>query len=200
MKKAIYYLWGGILYITFSGPLQAQQGDTTLQKLQTSAAGIDTKTLSKLNGDYGSIEQHMNTASTAAIRQFQQKEARLKKKMMAIDSTKAKKLFNNSEQFYNDLQHKLNNTQSKVNKITHYMPGLDSMQAVSKLFSQVKGSFAELAPDKLFQMNQLNGSVNGVQGSIESATDISQSLNQRQQQLESSLQPFGLNKDLFSNS
>jgi hypothetical protein len=176
---------------------QSVQNDSTVQNLQVSAASIDSKTVAKLNSQYTGIEKNISTASNGAIKAFQKREARLKKKLQSIDSAKAKELFNNSEQFYNKLQNKVNNTQNKVSKISHYIPGLDSLQTMTKLFQKINGGISGLSPDKLVQMNQLNGSINGVEGSMESATDISHALNQRQQQLAAALQPYGLGKDLL---
>lgn len=173
------------------------QSDTSIHKIQNTAANIDIKLVGKLDDKYKSLQKKITSKTTDALKGFQKKEARLKKKLQSLDSTRAKELFGQSEQFYKGLQNKLTSTNNKLTKLSHYFPGLDSLQTATKFLQKAGSSLNNFSPDKLNQLNQLSSSLNSVQGSMQSATEINQLLNQRQQQLQSALQQFGLSKELL---
>ncbi|OIR12070.1 hypothetical protein GALL_63210 [mine drainage metagenome] len=184
-----------IIVISLITVQAAAQSGSSLQKIQNT--NIDTKLVTKLDDKYKSLQKNINAKTTDALKSFQKKEAKLKKKLQSVDSTKAKELFGQSEQFYKGLQNKLTTTNNKLTKLGHYFPGLDSLQTATKFLQQAGNRLNNFSPDKQNQLNQLSSSLNSVQGSMQSATEISQLLNQRQQQLQSALQQFGLSKDLL---
>jgi myosin heavy subunit len=127
---------------------------------------------------------------------MQAKEAKLNKKLSRIDSTKAKELFGQSTQLYAGLQNRLTTGSGKLQKLSNYVPQLDSLQTATKFLQQAGGKLSDFSPDKLQQLNQLNSSLQGVQQRLESATEIRQLLSERQQQLQQALVSYGLGKQL----
>lgn len=197
MRKKLTLIICTTIVISLITVYAAAQADSSLQKTQNINPNIDTKLVGKLDDKYKGLQKNINATTTIALKKFQKKEARLKKKLQSLDSTKAKELFGQSEQFYKGLQNKLTTTNNKLTRLSHYFPGLDSLQTATKFLQQAGSSLNNFSPDKLNQLNQLSSSLNSVQGSMQSATEINQLLNQRQQQLQSALQQFGLSKELL---
>ena len=173
------------------------QLDSSLKKVQPISADINEQDITKLVKKYGNLQKDITDETTHLIQSLQKKEQKLKNKLQSsADSSGIKQLLNGSQQFYQNLQNKLNKASNKITSLSHYIPGLDSIQTLAKFLQKSNSFFSGVSTNNNNPLSQLSNSANGVQASMQSAAQVNQLLGQRQQQLVAALQPLGLTNHL----
>src|SRR5438874_6959209 len=86
--------------------LHAQSDSTSLEGKLISSAAISQKYLNQVSTTTNKLEEKLDKKSAQALERMQKQEDRIRKKLAAIDSLKAKELFGNAEQQYKNLQAK----------------------------------------------------------------------------------------------
>lgn len=171
--------------------IPGQQNDP-LQSTQN----ISSKSLDYVNDKYSKLSNSIQVQSEKVLKRMQEKEAKLQKKLQSIDSTKAKELFSNTKEKYQELQTKLTSTvDNKLqNPLKEYIPGLDSIQTLSKFLNQPT---LNIPADKLEQIQGLSSQVKELQGKLQAANEIQSFIREREAQLKASLANTGLAKELL---
>jgi TolA-binding protein len=123
---------------------------------------------------------------------LQRREAQIKDKVTAQDSTKAQQVFAGREMQYQALQNKLQHPLD--NPLKAYLPRMDSMQTALN-FIQQKG--IGLPTAQLQQIQALSGQLQQLQGTIQNANDAQQFIQQREQELKGQLSNYGIGKQLL---
>jgi hypothetical protein len=196
-KRYIFTFLVTILLIVLSAtsPVSAQS-DSTLQKGPAMESSLNTKVLVRLDNKYSKLEGDITKKTSKALKRMQAKEKKLNKKLSRIDSTKAKELFGQSSQLYKGLHDRLTTNTNKLQKVSNYIPGLDSLQTATKFLQGAGSKFTAISPDKLLKLNQLNGSLLSLEQKLQSATDIRKLLSDRGQQLQQELSQYGMANQL----
>lgn len=196
-KRYIFTFLVTILLIVLSAtsPVSAQS-DSTLLKVPLVEGTLNTKVLTRLDSKYSKLEGDITKKTSKALERMQAKERRLNKKLSRIDITKAKELFGQSSQMYKGLQNRLTINTNKLQNISNYIPGLDSLQTATKFLTGTGSNLTTISPDKLIQLNQLNGSLLGLEQKLQSATDIRKLLSDRGKQLQQELSQYGMANQL----
>ena len=91
-----------ILIIALSSAVVLKAQDTALHPLPS-------KYLSQLSSRTDDLTQKLDKKSEKAIAQLQQHEQKIRRKLSRVDSSKAKELFNDAEEKYENLKTKLEN-------------------------------------------------------------------------------------------
>jgi hypothetical protein len=143
---------------------------------------ITEKTLTKLNDKASSYNQKIDRQTQKYLRQLQKQERKFAKKLAKRDSTAAKQLLENSKAKYEDLQNSVTNTTEKAKqKITQYIPTLDSTTTALKFITdnplvQQTKQYTDKAKQALSQYEAL-------QNKLQQATNIKQQIKERRQEL-----------------
>jgi hypothetical protein len=147
--------------------------------------------LDKVSAKTNSLEQKLEKKMEKVLRQMENEDTKMQKKLTKIDPLKSKEIFTNTEQKYKDLTQLL---QRKI-PVTQYIPSLDTLntslrflQQNSQMISRLKGSEQKLK-DAL-------GKTNEVEDKFRQADEIKKFLQERKQLLKEQLSKFGFAKEL----
>jgi cytochrome c556 len=196
-KRSILSLLVTIFLVILSATSTVSaQSDSDMQKSAIMASTLNPKVLVKLNKKYSNLDADITKKNSKALERMESKERKLNKKLSKIDSTKAKEVFGQSSKLYKGLKDSLATNTNKLQKISNYIPGLDSLQTVTKFLQGAGSKINFISPVKLMQLNQLNGSLQGVQQKLQSVTDIRKLLSERGQQLQQELAQYGMGNQL----
>src|SRR5437762_638719 len=80
--------------------VHAQHEDSTLPQLPS-------QYLDKVSSKANQLEQKLDKKSKKALQQMMKQEARMKSKLAKIDSSKAREIFGDAKQKYNELEQRL---------------------------------------------------------------------------------------------
>lgn len=151
---------------------------------------VSSRYIQSVSKKSSELEQKLDKKSRKALTQLQKQEAKMKKKLVRIDSVAAKNVFVNAEDKYKDLEQRLTDPSFK-----QYIPGLDTistslkfLQQNSELLNQTKEIKEKLAD----AMNK----VKDLQSQLQKAEDLKQFLKERRQFLKEQLSKFGFAKEL----
>jgi hypothetical protein len=155
---------------------------------------ISAATMDKLNNSYAGLNTSVNRQSTALVQQLQKKENALKSRLQKLDSSGAQQLFAASGSTYQTLLAKLSNPVSNpVNSIQNYVPGIDSIKTAIGFLSN-----AGLSADKLQSLQSLGQRVQQLQGSLQNAGEVQNFVTQRLTQLQNQLTQNQFTRQLAS--
>jgi hypothetical protein len=157
---------------------------------------IPANDLNRLDKEYAGLSRSIQAQSISVLQHAQQREAQLQRKLAAKDSAAAQTLFAGVSTSYLSLQSKLLAASGSTGASTpkQYLPGVDSIQTALKFLSKYGG--ASFSPTQLQSLQSLGGQLSNLQHQLQQASNISAFLAQRQQQLQTQLQSFGLGKQL----
>jgi hypothetical protein len=133
------------------------------------------------------LQSKLERQSAKALKQFQKKEAKIKAKLSGIDSLKAREIFGDAQQSYDELQRRLANVSAK-----QYIPSLDTLSA-SLRFLEQNSSVIKGQEDKI---KQALSKVNGLETQFQKAEEIKKFLKERKQYLKERLGQLGFAKQL----
>lgn len=193
MKKTPLY----IVLFCISTHLSAQT-DTSQQILKT-LNGLSEKALNALNNRYSLLDKLVERQTEKMLERMQKKETALQKDMQGKDSIQAKQLFEKTQQKYQQLFLQLQSPPTKniLNPLKEYFPLVDSMQTAMRFLSQPQSSAIPGIPmGKLEKIQDISQQLQQLQARLQSASEIQQYVAQRQQQLKSALNGFGLTNQL----
>ncbi len=157
---------------------QSPAADSTVAKVIRLQDGTIQKTLGRLDHAYANINRKLDQQTAHYLDKLQRQEQKLKRKLEAIDSSKAKALFAGSSQCYENLQATMGNAGNKLLRLNQYVPGLDSISTAMKFLSGHTG---------LAQIKNLGNVAGELQNKMQAAGSIKQLLQQRAQLLHEQL-------------
>lgn len=155
------------------------------------------KILAGIGKKYSDLKGNIEQQSLKMLRRMQEKEAKLRKKVEAVDSLKEKQLFTNDvANSYNKLKDKFESTKAITDKfpLKEYIPGMDSLQ--TSLTFLLKNSTL-IPADKVAQIEKLSGTIKELQSKLQAANDLQQFVKERASALKEELLNSGVAKDLL---
>ena len=189
-----------MLLLVCTGNAVIAQDAATPEKEKLSLSNFNTKAIDGINKQYAKLQGNVEKQSQKMLERMQSKEAKLKKKVQGMDSTKAATLFNSDvQQQYTDLQNKL---KGKIDSggiqspLKEYIPGMDSLQTSLSFLQSGKTGLPALPGDKLEKINALSSQAKELQGRMQQASDIQSFIRERESLLKEKLANTGLSKQL----
>jgi hypothetical protein len=179
----LYRLLLSIGFLCFVVCAQAQT-DTTAQP-------VSAKYISQVNEKAGQLEQKLDKQSEKILSRFLKAEQKLQRKLAKKDSAKAKEVFGDAKQQYDQLQQKL----SKAEKLKQYIPSLDTLGSSLK-FLQENPQLMAITKDGPAKLKEAMAKVNGLESEFQKAEEIKKFLKERKQYLKDQLSNLGMAKQL----
>ncbi len=176
-----------LLYCVFA----KAQADTAPIQLAAGSA----PDLTRLENEYDRLSGFIQKNSLHLLTSLQQKEEKIRCQLLSKDKAAATSLFSGYHAAYQQLEAQVNKPLSALplHPLKDYLPGVDSMKTALRFLQEAQ--FPILAPaslqntqDKLLQL----------QNQLQQANNISAFIQQRQQQLQQSLQVFQLEGKLMA--
>jgi hypothetical protein len=133
---------------------------------------------------FSSLNSKLDKTTDKAVRQLSKHEEKIRRKLMKIDSIRAKAIFADANQRYQQLQNKLKNP----GKLTNYIPYLDTLHTSFKFLGQ-NGNVSQ-------QFTDAFGKVKELEGNMQKAEEIRQFMKERRDFLCRQLEGFGFAKQL----
>ena len=168
--------------------------------LHSLAVCQDSVSISKISSNYfdaisdkvGVISDNIDKKSAKALTQMQKLEAKIYRKLSKIDSLAAENIFSNSLEKYNALQQRLGD---KANKLTRYIPKLDSLSTSLKFIGQYPEFLNSIKQGKE-KFDKASSTINEFQSKLQNADNIKRILKERKEFLKQQLEKFGFAKEL----
>lgn len=177
-----------------------KDADSIAIKIRNSIDNINSKTLKLLNRSYSSIQKKIEKKNGMILKKMQEQEIKLQKKLLTKDSTLAKQEIPIIHDRYQTLLNKIKSSNSLNSNASHrdYIPGLDSITAILKIFQIQSNKVDNLIPtDKLTQIKSLNTTIVGLQNKFNQSADIQQFISERKQELQQIYKQYGLENQLY---
>lgn len=183
MKFSLYRF----LFIVFSlfiyANLHSQEADTLQQK-------ISLQYLDKAGTQAATLSNKLDKKAERVLAKFQKQEAKMRNKLMKIDSSAAKELFDNAAAKYKGLEEKL-----KTGTAGQYIPKLDTL-VTSLKFLQNNPELLAKGKEAAAKLKEAMGKVDGLKDKFQQAEAIKQFIKERKQFLKDQLSKFGFAKEL----
>ena len=137
------------------------------------------------------LEEKLDKKSEKALQRLQKQEERIRIKLAKIDSIAAQNVFSGLEDKYKRLEQKVQGVQ----KLTQYIPGLDTTTTTLRFLEQNQQWLGETKEVKE-KLNNALSKVKELESNLQKAEDIKQFLKERRQYLKEQLEKFGFAKEL----
>ena len=180
------------------------QVDTAIRVYVVKMDQLPANLIGQLESKYAKLNDAIEGKSTKLLERLQRQERKLYRKLIKIDSSKAKDLFANTEQYYDGLKTKLSKKTAKLQSLHEYIPNMDSLRTATNFLQNAGANLKNFPALKSDQFKQLNNTLSNVQSTFQSATEIRKLLSERKQQLQQALQQYNfakqfknLNKEIF---
>lgn len=178
--------------------LHAQQNNDAVPPLPANILDkVSERTIRSINGGFGSLEKKLARSTEKYLARLHRQEEKLKKKIAAKDSLAAANLFGQTDKQYNKLLQQL---QSPANgttaKFMDYIPSMDSLQTLAKLFEKTGAGIPGMPAEKLAAIQGLSSQLTSLQGQINNAIDVKKFISERKQQLMAGVEKLGFVKQL----
>jgi hypothetical protein len=154
---------------------------------------------SSIDQKAASISKQVEKANTKALRDLQQQEQKLQKKLAKADSNLAKQLFEPAKQQLANLNSTITKQKGKLDKLQNmaggnkeYLPLLDTFSTSLKFLDGKLGSANSLKN----QTTKALGSVKDLEAQLKNAADIKAYIKERKQALKAAFEQNGMTKDL----
>ncbi|HEX2629590.1 MAG TPA: hypothetical protein VHM26_11270 [Chitinophagaceae bacterium] len=172
-----------LLLLCWVIPAVAQTpADTTVQ--------VSTKYLESVASKAGSIEDKLDRKTEKMLARLQKQEAKMKKKLMKIDSSAAARVFGSADTKYKELEARLHGKLKGP-----YVPKLDSL-ATSINFLQNNPQLLKQAKETKQKLDDALSKVKGLKDQLNKAEELKKFLKERKQFLKEQLSKFGFAKEL----
>jgi myosin heavy subunit len=148
---------------------------------------ISNKYLDQVASKSGKLESKLDQQSDKELKKLQKQEERIRKKLQKIDSTKAKEIFENGQQAYQNLESKISQGSTKLKK---YIPSLDTLSTSLK-FLQQNPQLLSTAKETKEKLENAMEKVKGLQTQFQKAEEIKKFLKERKEYLKSQLGNLG---------
>jgi hypothetical protein len=165
--------------------VQAQPADSL------SVQQLPSNYLDKVSSKAKQVEQKVDRKADKVLQAMLSQEAKMKKKLVKIDSLKAKEIFGNAEQKYKDLQGHLQSGILSKN----YIASLDTLNTSLK-FLQQNQQLLSKTKEVQQKLKDALGKVNGLENQFQKAEEIKKFLKERKEFLKEQLGNFGFAKEL----
>jgi hypothetical protein len=170
----------------FFGQLYAQDSISS-----NSSFAVPSKFFTQVNKSSSQLQQKLDRKTAKALSSFEKKEKKINVKLVRIDSLAAKNIFADADKRYAELKNKLSNT----DKITQYIPHLDSLSTSLKFLEQSNGLLSN-AGDAKAKLEKSLASVRELETKFQQAEDLRKFLKERKEYLKQQLEKFGFAKQL----
>ena len=144
----------------------------------------------KVSAKADELNRKLDKKSQQALQQLQKQEAKMKRKLMKIDSLAANNVFANADKQYKDLAQRLNGSPAGP-----YIPKLDTL-VTSLKFLKENHQLLSQAKEVKDKVKDALGKVNGLKEQFQKAEEIKKFLKERKQFLKEQLSKFGFAKEL----
>ncbi len=151
---------------------------------------VSQKYLATISAQAGSLEEKLDKKSQKVLAKFQRQESKIMAKLMKIDSSAAKELFDNAAAKYKGLEEKL-----KGGAAGQYIPKLDTL-VTSLKFLQNNPELLSKGKEAAAKLKEAMGKVDGLKDKFHQAEAIKQFIKERKQFLKEQLGKFGFAKEL----
>jgi hypothetical protein len=151
----------------------------------SSAVPVSARYLDAVGATSEKLEKKMDAYSEKALAQLQKQEAKMKRKLMKIDSVKAKEIFGDAKE----------NIDQKIGKVKQYIPSLDTL-ASSLQFLKDNPQLLSTAKNAQQKLKDATAKMNGLKDQFQKAEAIKKYLKERKQYLKDQLSKFGFAKNL----
>ncbi len=131
------------------------------------------------------VENKLNAKSEKALKQLQQQEAKMKQKLLKIDSVAAISIFGKANEQYKQLEEKL----KTPGKFTQYIPQFDSLGTSLNFLYQNPEMFSQ-AKEVKDKLKDAISKVDGLKSQLQKAEDIKKFLKERKLFLKEQLSKF----------
>jgi len=155
---------------------------------QNSTNKISSKYFETVSKKTNSLQEKLDKKSQKVLDRFQKQEAKIKRKLIKIDSLAANNVFANTQEKYKQLEEKLKSSTA----LSSYLPYLDTLKTSFKFLEQNQ----QLLKDGKEKLNDAFSKVKDFEGELQKAEDIKQFLKERRQYLKEAIEKFGLAKEL----
>ncbi len=188
IKLLTKYLMVVLIFMTFNFIVKAQ--------VINAVKNVTTKTILALNNNVEATNTKIDKQTIKYLYKIEKQEKKLQRKIAKLDSIAAAQLFAQSKENYEALENKLTNkaTALKANKITQYIPGLDSM--VTGLQFIKDNNLATTIKNGTTTVEKSLQAYQQLQSKLEVTKQISSYLKQRKELLQSTLEKYNVTKYL----
>jgi len=162
-----------------------------LQLLDTTNNLVSDKYLSSINKTAGKLEDQLDKKTEKLLRNLQQQENRIYKKLQGKDSLKALAFLEQNQAQYKKLEQGIQKLSKKGNT---YIPSLDTLTSSLKFLKENPGLLK--LKDNAGQLSGALDKVQGLQQQFNKAELVKKFLKEKKQTLGTQLQSLGLLKEL----
>jgi hypothetical protein len=185
MPKCLLPALAGILF-AIQLTAQSSRSTTVDSVLQIPASYLD-KASSKAN----QLQQKLDGKTDKVLLQMMKQEEKMKRKLAKIDSLKAKEIFGDVKQKYDDLKAQL------ANKVSgkQYIPWLDTIITSLKFLQQNPQVISQIK-DGEKKLKDATEQLNGLRDKFQQAEEVKKFLRERKEFLKQQLSQLGFVKEL----
>jgi hypothetical protein len=155
-----------------------------------------TKNIESITNKAESYNTKIDKQTAKYLNKIEKQEKKLKRKIAKLDSTAAKELFDKSQQNYTALKNKITNKAAvvKANKITQYIPGLDSITTSLQFLKE--NNVANAIKEGNSSITKSLDAYQQLQSKLEVTNEITNYLKQRKELLKTTLEKYNVGKYL----
>lgn len=158
---------------------------------QDSSRMISSEYLGTVQLKASALTEKLDKKSAKALSDLQKQEEKIRRKLLRLDSSKAKELFDGAKAKYQELEQKLNNPSS----LTPYIPYLDTLTTSIKFLESNKGLLTK-AKDLDKNIREVSDKLKGFGTSFAKAENIKAFIKERRAYLREQLKNFPFGKEL----
>ena len=193
MKK---YTSPSIICIIALFPLFAdcQSGDTAIQYSNLSQK-LSGKYINEVANRSAGLSGKLDQNTEVYLKKLRSQEEALQKKLAKIDSSAAKRIFNNGTQEYDRIQNELNtNSQNVLKGCGKYLPGIDTALTSLK-FLQTTNLDSKI-PGNITQIKTALSKLQGLEDQFKKSDNVEDFIRQRKEYLQQQLASYNLGNGL----
>ena len=174
-------------------PVSAQQ-DSALQTIRE----FPDKYISTISDKISDVDKKLSKRTLKVLKQFENEEAKILKKISAKDSTQAKDILTKTTQKIEQLQNEFVNMPDKaITKLTAtYNSYLDTLKTSFKFLQQKGGNIVGKSKQFTDKITEATSKINILEGKFQKAEEIKKYLRERKAILRQELEKFGMVKEL----
>ena len=167
-----------------------------MNKTVDSLLKIPDKVINAIDRKTVSISKGITLKTEKYLQKMNMQEKRLQKKLAAIDTLAAGKIFGDVEQRYDQLNSNLQNVSRIAQGVQHnYIPHLDSLQTALSFITHSKGILIS-TPGRASGIEKAINNIERLQDKFDKAEQVSNYLKHRRVFLKEQLQHYGLVKEI----
>lgn len=157
-----------------------------------SVSKISSKYISAVHHKAGKMEVQLDSKNQRVLALMEREDKKIKEKLYAIDSVKAKEIFESLGQQYTDLTQRIS---KRTSSIKHYIPELDSLGTSIRFLQQKQELLSNVKPVKA-KISETLSRITNIESEFQKAYEIKSFLRNRQEYLTAQLSELGFVKEL----